>query len=64
MEELLAVKLRPKKLKDIIGQKHLVGENKILNNLIKNKKLFSMILYGPPGIGKHLLLMLWLMNLV
>ena len=52
MEELLAVKLRPKKLEDIIGQKHLIGDNKVLTNLVKNKKLFSMILYGPPGIGK------------
>lgn len=52
MNEPLANKLRPCKLSDIIGQEHLVGENKILSNLIKNKKIFSMILYGPPGIGK------------
>ena len=52
MEELLAIKMRPKKLTDIIGQKHLIGENKILTNLVNNKKLFSMILYGKPGIGK------------
>ena len=52
MEELLAIKMRPKKINDIIGQKHLVGEGKILSNLVKNKKLFSMILYGKPGIGK------------
>lgn len=52
MEELLAVKLRPKNLDEIIGQRHLIGENKILSNLVKNKKLFSMILYGKPGIGK------------
>jgi len=52
MYELLANKLRPKKLTDIIGQQHLVGEGKILYNLIKNQKLFSMILYGKPGIGK------------
>ncbi len=52
MEELLSIKLRPKHLSDIIGQEHLVGENKILYNLIKNRKLFSMILYGHPGIGK------------
>ena len=32
MEELLAVKMRPKKLDDIIGQKHLIGENKIISN--------------------------------
>ena len=50
--EILADKLRPKKIDDIIGQKHLVGERKILTNLVKNKKLFSMILYGKPGIGK------------
>ncbi len=50
--EILADKLRPKKLDDIIGQEHLVGKDKIFNNLIKNKKLFSMILYGKPGIGK------------
>ena len=52
MEELLAIKMRPKCLSEIIGQKHLIGEDKILTNLIKNKKLFSMILYGKPGIGK------------
>ena len=50
--ELLADKLRPNKLDDIIGQQHLVGENKVLRNLINNKKLFSMILFGNPGIGK------------
>lgn len=48
----LADKLRPKKLSDIIGQKHLVGQDKIITNLVNNKKLFSMILYGPPGVGK------------
>ena len=52
MEELLAVKLRPKSLEDIIGQEHLVGKDNVIYNLVKNKKLFSMILYGHPGIGK------------
>ena len=52
MEELLAIKMRPNKLSEIIGQKHLIGENKILTNLVNNGKLFSMILYGKPGIGK------------
>ena len=52
MNEPLALELRPNKLDDIIGQKHLVGEDKILRNLVQNKKLFSMILYGKPGIGK------------
>lgn len=50
--ELLANKYRPKKLDDIVGQSHLVGENKILTNMVHNKKIFSMILYGKPGIGK------------
>lgn len=50
--ELLANKIRPTKLDEIIGQKHLIGENKIISNLINNKKMFSLILYGKPGIGK------------
>lgn len=50
--ELLANKLRPDKLENVIGQSHLIGENKILSNLVKNKKIFSIILYGKPGIGK------------
>ena len=50
--EILADKLRPKKLDDIIGQEHLIGDDKIITNLVKNKKIFSMILYGKPGIGK------------
>lgn len=52
MSEPLANKLRPTKMKDVIGQEHLIGKDKILTNLVKNKKLFSMILYGPPGTGK------------
>ena len=50
--EILADKLRPQKLSDIIGQNHLVGPGKILSNLVNNKRLFSLILYGKPGIGK------------
>lgn len=52
MSKPLALKLAPKSLSDVIGQTHLLGEGKILTNLVKNKKLFSMILYGKPGIGK------------
>lgn len=52
MDKPLALKMSPKSLSEIIGQKHLVGEGKILSNLVKNKKMFSMILYGKPGIGK------------
>ena len=52
MSKPLALKLAPTSLKEVIGQKHLIGKDKILTNLVKNKKLFSMILYGKPGIGK------------
>ena len=50
--ELLADKIRPTKLSDVIGQKHLVGKNKVISNLISNGHIFSMILFGPPGTGK------------
>lgn len=50
--EILADKLRPQKLDDIIGQQHLVGPNKIIRNLVENNHIVSMILYGKPGIGK------------
>lgn len=52
MEKPLALILKPQSLKDIVGQTHLIGENRILTNMVKNKKLFSMILYGNPGTGK------------
>ena len=52
MEKPLAVKLAPTSLSEVLGQEHLIGKGKILTNLVKNKKLFSMILYGKPGIGK------------
>ncbi len=48
----LALKLAPKSLKEVYGQSHLIGNGKILTNLVNNKKVFSMILYGKPGIGK------------
>ena len=52
MDKPLALKMAPNSLNDVIGQKHLIGKDKILTNLVKNKKLFSMIFYGKPGIGK------------
>ncbi len=51
--ETLANILKPTKLSDVVGQQHLIGNNKIITNLVKNKKIFSMILYGKPGIGKN-----------
>ncbi len=50
--KILADTLRPQKLEDIVGQDHLIGEGEVLTNLVKNKHLFSIILYGKPGIGK------------
>ena len=50
--EPLAYKLKPIKLSDVLGQKHLIDKDKIIYNMVKNKKVFSMILYGKPGIGK------------
>ena len=52
MDKPLALKLAPNSIDEVIGQKHLIGKGKVLRNLVENKKIFSMILYGPPGIGK------------
>lgn len=48
----LADVLRPLKLDDVAGQKHLIGQGKVIRNLVNNKKIFSMILHGPCGTGK------------
>lgn len=48
----LAERMRPQKLDDYIGQKHLVGENAILRLMIDSGNLSSFILWGPPGVGK------------
>lgn len=48
----LAHRVRPTVIEDVIGQKHLLGEHKSLYRMIKNNRVSSMILYGPPGIGK------------
>jgi len=52
MNEPLASKIRPKNLKEFIGQKHLVGKDKPLSIAIDKKHIFSFILWGPPGVGK------------
>jgi putative ATPase len=48
----LAERMRPKTLSDFIGQAHLTGENKPLKNAIKTGVIPSIILWGPPGVGK------------
>ncbi|MDI9638375.1 replication-associated recombination protein A [Geitlerinema splendidum] len=45
-------RLRPETLNEFIGQAHLVGQGKPLNELIRQNKIHSMILWGPPGVGK------------
>jgi putative ATPase len=52
MNPPLAERLRPKKLNDLIGQEHLTGKGSVLRNSIENGKIPSMILWGPPGVGK------------
>lgn len=48
----LADLMRPNKLEDFVGQKHILKENKPLYNLLKNKAICNSIFYGPPGTGK------------
>lgn len=50
--EPLAAILRPKNLGEFIGQSHLVGQGKPLRMAIENHQIFSMIFWGPPGVGK------------
>ena len=52
MKEPLAYRLRPKTLDDIVGQKHLVGENGIIRKCVEKGEMFSSIFFGPPGTGK------------
>lgn len=48
----LAERIRPTTLEDLIGQEHLTGKGSILRNAIENGRIPSMILWGPPGVGK------------
>lgn len=52
MPHNLALRMRPQTIDQVIGQKHLVGEGKIIRRMVEANMLSSMILYGPPGIGK------------
>lgn len=52
MQQPLAYRMRPTKIEEIVGQQHLVGEGKIIWRMVAAKRLSSIILYGPPGIGK------------
>ena len=48
----LAERMRPKNLSEFVGQQHLVGEGKLIRRAIESDRIFSMILWGPPGCGK------------
>ena len=52
MNTPLAERMRPHNLDEVVGQKHLIGDNKILKNLIDSGKIPNMIFYGPSGTGK------------
>ena len=52
MKEPLAYRLRPETIDEIIGQKHLVGKNGVIRKCINEETIFSLIFFGPPGIGK------------
>ncbi len=48
----LAVRMRPRKLEEFAGQKHFIGEDKLLRRMLEADRLSSLIFYGPPGVGK------------
>lgn len=50
--EPLAQRLRPNKIEEVIGQKHIIGNKKIISSMIESKNILNMIFYGPPGTGK------------
>ena len=52
MSAPLAQLIRPQTLDEVVGQKHLIGENKPLRNIIESGELPNMIFYGPSGVGK------------
>lgn len=52
MDTPLADRMRPKTLDEFVGQEHLVGKGKSIRRMIENKKVISMVFWGPPGTGK------------
>ncbi len=51
-EAPLAARMRPEALSEVVGQRHILGEDKLLTRAIRADKLTSVIFYGPPGTGK------------
>ncbi|HLW49930.1 MAG TPA: replication-associated recombination protein A [Sphingobacteriaceae bacterium] len=58
MKAPLAERMRPKTLEDYVGQHHIIGPDAVLRNAIQQNQLPSMILWGPPGVGKTTLALL------
>lgn len=52
LSQPLAARLRPKTLEEYVGQTHLLGKGKVLRRLIESDQIYSMIFWGPPGVGK------------
>ena len=52
MNRPLATRMRPNSIDEILGQDHLIGEGKILTRIVESKNISSILLFGPPGIGK------------
>lgn len=50
--EPLAARMRPRDIDEFVGQKHLIGEGKVLRRMIESDRVSSMIFWGPPGVGK------------
>ena len=51
-ESPLAARMRPRTIEEVVGQKHILAEDKLLYRAIKADKISSIIFYGPPGTGK------------
>ena len=48
----LAARMRPRTLEDVVGQEDIIGRGKLLYRAIQADRLSSIVLYGPPGVGK------------
>ena len=48
----LSARMRPRSIEEYVGQKHILGEGKLLTRAIEADRISSLILYGPPGVGK------------
>ncbi|MCC2248922.1 replication-associated recombination protein A [Virgibacillus sp. AGTR] len=52
MNQPLATRMRPTSLSEVVGQDHLIGDRKVLTRIVNSRQIASIVLYGPPGVGK------------